>query len=248
MGFDGDTSRIRKKPHPPWYRGADANLLSAVVALSEEMESHGQIGFHWWPQAARFRTGACGMTAHGVDPDPGYECLFAPNIMREGRQFMKVEIGKEWSMRMAQLEGDAEIGAGRLAVDPVFDGETFPIAASQEEGPNVAFGRFVRLMRRQRGLTLEKLANDADVDIADLVEIEGDPHHRPEPRTAYQLANYFKVPRSGLMQMAGLTAPKDARLLDEAVRFAARSEPTAALTSEESAALEAFVAVLSEQS
>ena len=49
------------------------------------------------------------------------------------------------------------------------------------------------------------------------------------------------------MQVAGLTAPKDARLFDEAVRFAARSEPTAALTPAEGAALEAFVAVLSEQ-
>ena len=171
---------------------------------------------------------------------------------------MKLEIGKEWCIRMAQIEGDAEIGAGRLAVDPVFDGETIPAVAGDGEGSNawneahevghgLAFGRFVRLMRRQRGLTLEKLADDADVEMAVLVEIENDPHHKPELRTAYQLANYFEVPRSGLMQVAGLTAPKDARLFDEAVRFAARSEPTAELTPEESAALEAFVAVLSEQ-
>ena len=171
---------------------------------------------------------------------------------------MKLDIEKEWCIRMAQLEGDAEIGAGRLAIDPVFDGEAVPAVAGDGEGPNAwneaheighgrAFGRFVRLMRRQRGLTLEKLAGDADVDMAVLIEIENDPHHKPELRTAYQLANYFEVPRSGLMQVAGLTAPKDAKLFDEAVRFAARSEPTAELTPEESAALEAFVAVLSEQ-
>ena len=40
---------------------------------------------------------------------------------------------------------------------------------------------------------------------------------------------------------------KDAKLFDEGVRFAARSEPTAKLTPEEGAALEAFVAVLSER-
>ena len=82
--------------------------------------------------------------------------------------------------------------------------------------------------------------------MGDLVEIESDPNHRPELRTAYQLANYFKVSQSGLMQVAGLAAPKDARLFDEGVRFAVRSESTAALTPEEGAALEAFVAVLSE--
>ena len=150
-------------------------------------------------------------------------------------------------MRMAQLEGDAEIGAGRLAIDPVFDGETTSAVAGDDEGPNIAFGRFVSLMRRQRGLSLEKLADDADVDMADLVEIESDPHHKPELRTAYQLANYFNVSRSSLLQVAGLTEPKDARLFDEAVRFAARSEPMTALTPEEGAALESFVAVLSEQ-
>ena len=34
---------------------------------------------------------------------------------------MKIDISKEWCRRMAQHEGDAEIGARRLAVDPVFD-------------------------------------------------------------------------------------------------------------------------------
>lgn len=160
---------------------------------------------------------------------------------------MKIKIEKEWCLRMAELEKDAEIGAGHLAVDPVFDGEAVPVEVSDEDGSNVAFGRFVRLMRRRLGLSLEKLATAADVEMAVLVEIENDPHHKPELRTAYQLANYFGVSRSGLMQVAGLTAPKDTRLLDEAVRFAARSEPTTKLTSEESAALEAFVAVLSEQ-
>ena len=160
---------------------------------------------------------------------------------------MKMEFSKEWCMRMAQLEGNAEIGAGRLAIDSVFDGEIASGVVSDEEGTNIAFGRFVRLMRRQRAVSLEKLAEDAGVDMADLVKSESDPHHKPELRTTYQLATYFNVPQSGLMQVAGLTAPKDARLFDEAVRFAARSEPTAALTPEENAALEAFVAVLSEQ-
>lgn len=160
---------------------------------------------------------------------------------------MKIEFSKDWCLRMAQHEGDAEIGAGRLAFDPVFDGERVPTDVGEEESPNVAFGRFINLMRRQQGMSLEQLADDADVDMADLVEIERDPHHRPELRTAYQLANYFKVSQVGLMQVAGLATAKDERLFDEGVRFAARSESIAALTPEEGAALEAFVAVLSDQ-
>ncbi|MFZ1827439.1 MAG: helix-turn-helix domain-containing protein [Candidatus Competibacteraceae bacterium] len=159
---------------------------------------------------------------------------------------MRIEITKEWCLKMAQLETNTEISAGRLAFDPIFDDEQMTESKALKE-PNIAFGRFVQLMRRRHGLTLEKLADDADVEIVELVEIEEETSYRPQPRTVYQLANYFQVPRSSLLQVAGLTMPKNAQLLEEAVRFAARSEPVNALSPEESAALEAFVAVLSEQ-
>ena len=42
---------------------------------------------------------------------------------------MNLEIEKDWCIRMAHLEGDAEIGAGRLAVDPVFDDAAIPAVA-----------------------------------------------------------------------------------------------------------------------
>jgi HTH-type transcriptional regulator, competence development regulator len=32
---------------------------------------------------------------------------------------VKLEITKDWCIRMAQIEGDAEIGAGLLARDPI---------------------------------------------------------------------------------------------------------------------------------
>ena len=234
--------------------------IAVSAQISPRPRSHRTEGF------GIFRTGRTPLVAAGIrfqvntcsTPDVGFDLGAGPFVLRDnarghttsffcGGALMKVEISEEWCMRMAQLEGDAEIGAGRLAVDPVFDGEAASSATSDEEGPIIAFGRFVNLMRRHRGLSLEKLADNSDADMTDLVEIESDPHHRPEPRTVYRLANYFDVPHSGLLQMAGLATPKDATLFNEAVRFAARSEPTAALTPEEGAALESFVAVLSEQ-
>ena len=158
---------------------------------------------------------------------------------------MKIEISKDWCLKMAQLEGDSEIGAGLLASDASFTDEATPVVTDRDPTTSLAFGRFVRLMRRQRGVNIERLADEADVDVADLLEIESNPRYQPEPRTAYQLARYFDVSSSNLMQVAGLTKPKDLRLQHEAVRFAARSEPTSELTSEEGAALDAFVAVLS---
>lgn len=158
---------------------------------------------------------------------------------------MRIEITREWCLKMASLEADSEIGAGLLAIDPVF--VTNVVAAVPTEDASIAFGRFVRLMRRNRGLSVEKLADDAEVDVAELVSIEDSTHHKPEVRTVFQLANFFEVPRPNLMQLAGLSVANNNRLNEEAARFAARSDPVAALTAEEQAALEAFVAVLSEK-
>jgi HTH-type transcriptional regulator, competence development regulator len=158
---------------------------------------------------------------------------------------MRIELTKDWCMRMAQLEAGDEIGAGPLAIDPVFDGKAVSFEAPEET--TVAFSRFVRLARRNRGLSVEKLAEDADVEVAELVSIEENGQHKPDLRTVYQLANFFGVQRTNLLQVAGLTMPRDSHIVSEAVRFAARSEPVAALTSEERSALDAFVSVLSEQ-
>ena len=157
---------------------------------------------------------------------------------------MRIEITKDWCNRMAQLEADAEIGAGLLAIDPVFAAAPDSASVPAEETP-IAFGRFVRLMRRQCRLSVEALAEEADVEVVELVAIEDDTHHRPEIRTVYQLANYFKVPRANLLQIAGLTPIRSQELTEEAVRFAARSDPMAELTPAEKAALEAFVTALS---
>lgn len=46
---------------------------------------------------------------------------------------MKIEISKDWCATMAQLEADTEIGAGILAIDPVFDGEVMPVAVAPED-------------------------------------------------------------------------------------------------------------------
>lgn len=162
---------------------------------------------------------------------------------------MKIEFTKEWCLRMAALEAqstsDLDIGAGPVTKQaaPADEG-----AAAQAPDPNFAFGRFVRLMRRHRQLSLEKLAEDARVEITELVVIEEDARHVPDPRTVYQLAQQFRVPTPKLMQLAGLSQPKDARLSEEAIRFAARSEPIEELSDVERAALEAFVSVLSERS
>ena len=162
---------------------------------------------------------------------------------------MKIEITKDWCIRMARLEleagADMEIGGASSPDTPQVG--TLELSAQPVSDANIAFGRFVRLMRRHRRQTMEGLAEVAEIEITELVEIEEDNHHKPEPRTVYQLAKHFNVPTPKLMQLAGLSAPRDKGLFREAIRFAARSETVEELNEMERAALEAFVSVLSDR-
>jgi transcriptional regulator with XRE-family HTH domain len=156
---------------------------------------------------------------------------------------MKFELTREQARKIATLEGDAVVGAG----SPAFtEGEQAGISVVDCTSElRLAFGRFVALMRRNRRMTAEKLADQADIDLSELLSIEQDPHYVPEPRTVYQLANCFKVPEGRLMELAGLAIVRDVGFAQEAVRFAARSESIAKLTEEERSALEEFITLIS---
>jgi transcriptional regulator with XRE-family HTH domain len=160
---------------------------------------------------------------------------------------MRIERSKEWWLERARLEGADAIGAGLVARDPVLDERLTTGGPASREEARIAFGRFVNLMRRQRGYSMERLAEEAELDASELLVIEGDVHYIPEPRTVYRLAQTFHVSQQRLMQLAGLSAANDSSLSQEAVRFAARSESVQKLSREESTALDAFIAVLSRQ-
>jgi transcriptional regulator with XRE-family HTH domain len=156
---------------------------------------------------------------------------------------MRLERSKGWWLSKARREGDAAVGAGMLAFDPAPDER----GGSGADETRIAFGRFVNLMRRRRGFSIERLAQEAALDVSELLIIEESTNNVPDPRTIYQLAQVFDLPQRSLMALAGLTVANDQGLREEAVRFAARSESVQKLTPEESSALEAFVAVLSQQ-
>lgn len=159
---------------------------------------------------------------------------------------MKIDVTKDWCMTMARREADADVGAGLIAADPIFDGEAALDDLVREES-RLAFGRFVKLMRRGRGWSIEQLAENADIDVGEIMSIEEDAHYFPEPRTVYQMASIFSVSQGRLMELSGLSKPKDVTFVEEAVRFAARSESIEALSKEEQAALDGLISVLSEK-
>ena len=160
---------------------------------------------------------------------------------------MKLEVNKAWCLAAARREGDAEVGAGIVAFDP--EPSVKSEARAEEasvETTQIAFGRVVHLLRRQRSMNMEKVAQNARVELSELVAIENDPHFRPEPRTVSQLAHLFGVDAKAFQQLAGNAVIRDTRVREEAALFAARAGSIEKLTREESTALEQFISVLSD--
>jgi hypothetical protein len=99
---------------------------------------------------------------------------------------MKLERSKAWWMAKAATEGDGLIAAGAQDLQPSIEeapgrSETpesvagvGSISASVTDETHVAFGRFVNLMRRRRGLTIDAFAKDVQIDASELLIIEDD--------------------------------------------------------------------------
>lgn len=152
-----------------------------------------------------------------------------------------------WSQRMARMELGQEIRAGNFGLKDVPTSVQSCVLSEAGAEPKVVFARFVELMRRKRGLTVEQLADACGIEVADLINIEDEDLTGLGPRTVYQLATWFEVSVSKLMQLAGLRGVEDATLAQQGLRFAARSNSMASLTKEEREALEEFVAGLGKE-
>lgn len=156
---------------------------------------------------------------------------------------MKLEMSREWFLNKISLEEGVDVVAGSPVAMLSTGAQIFDKQAADDV--RLAFGTLVHLMRRRKTMSQEKLADDADVDLSEIVEIEHNFHYRPEPRTVYQLAKIFSLPVDRLLQLSGNTRSRDTELRQEAVRFAARSDSLEQLNHQEQAILEEFVAYLS---
>ena len=110
------------------------------------------------------------------------------------------------------------------------------------------FGRFVEFARREKQLSVEEFADQASVELAELVTLERDPDAQPRPRTVHKLAAFLNLPVGPLMELAGLAEARDSNMGTAALRFAARSETNAQLNPQEHQAYEEFIKVIVEAS
>jgi transcriptional regulator with XRE-family HTH domain len=159
---------------------------------------------------------------------------------------MNKESDRKWLKVHAALEngGFVSVGGFISTLDERGAGAEAPVGV---DALKHAFVKLLQLKRRQSKLSVEELAAKADLDMSELLRIESDEAYVATPFSVHKLAQFFKLPERPLMALAGLLKVKDAQFQQQALRFAARSEPVEKLSKEEHRALEEYVKFLCER-
>jgi len=108
-----------------------------------------------------------------------------------------------------------------------------------------SLGVLVQLLRRKKGLSVEELAAEARVDVFEVQGIELGTTLDANPRTIYQLEQYFQLPSRSLVILSG-AVNVESEIHEEAVRFAASAQGMNKLNRDEKKALNKFVKFLKE--
>lgn len=161
---------------------------------------------------------------------------------------INITLTREWARSQAKLESDGSVtsvgGLAQRASGIALKTSPTASASVPEATPDPrrqSLGKFVELSRRRLRISVEQLADQANIDLRELLAIEYASDVTPEPRTIFQLATILRVKPEPLMELAGLVVRKNTALTESAVRFAARSEPMQELSADEEAALNWFV-------
>lgn len=165
---------------------------------------------------------------------------------------MEMLVSQDWLQRRIDTDPWIDTDAGApiavlASIGMFIAPELVANEVADRERVSYSFGVFIRQLRRRDGLSIEKLAQRARIDVEELRLIEHDPHFRAKPRMVHQLSDVFKIPERSMMTLAGAMVANDNRIEEAAERFAAMSDDMSKLTREERKLLNDFVKFLAKE-
>ncbi len=163
---------------------------------------------------------------------------------------MKINITKEWLDCQPNSDDTVEIAAGPLSLDSLKEeAAAYRNSVPHREALPLAFGRLIQFARLERGWSIDVLAREAEIDIAELRLIESFSTTPAGPRTVFQLKRALRlgIPDAALQILAGHAVPTDTNTLAKAERFAAQSLSLDRLSPEQLAMFHEFVKALAER-
>ncbi|MGC1361698.1 MAG: helix-turn-helix transcriptional regulator [Silvibacterium sp.] len=175
-----------------------------------------------------------------------------------------MKFNPEWLLRVAKEEEDVRFSVGgwvsdlekefgsELTGEPRASGAAGKVnltaaAASESSDAKLVqlgnvFGQFLNMARREKGLSVQQLAQTVGMNPYDVLLLE-EGKEFPEPRIVSKIAQVFDVPPRKLAQIAGHVVP-DTTTARAALAFAASSS-TKPLEPSQKEALHEFIKALS---
>ena len=158
---------------------------------------------------------------------------------------MKMLISRELLWQKIVSDPDIDVDAGLPTAALRDDDEPARLQEIIEgdniEPPRAFLGAVLREFRRREGLTIDMLAAQTHVDVAELYCLEQDPEFRPRPRTVHKLAERLSLPQTDVARLAGAVIANENAIQVECFRFAAKSDDLSTMTPVERAQLSALV-------
>ena len=159
---------------------------------------------------------------------------------------MKMLISREQLWRKIANDPDVDVDVGLPAV--VFRDNDEPVERQEivevhggSESPRAFLGAILRELRRREGLTIDALAEQTRLDVAEIYGLEQDPAFQPRPRTVHKLAERLSLPHAQVARLAGTVIVNEDAVRVEGYRFAAKSDDLSTMTPVERAQLSALV-------
>jgi transcriptional regulator with XRE-family HTH domain len=162
---------------------------------------------------------------------------------------MNFESMRDWLARKLEHTDDLDVAAGGTTLDALRrDAESRTVTPTVLAESPTELGKVIRFVREQRGWSRLDLAELADIDEAELLQIETLVDHNISPRSVVRLADVCGFSRLGFQQLANHVAVHDFHAAnDEQLRFAARSKGVGSVTKDEFDAVCALIEVLTKR-
>lgn len=161
---------------------------------------------------------------------------------------MNFTFNREWLLKRLAISGDDNIAAGNTSLEEISRiADKRRVSPPTESERLTGIGKVVRSRREERGWTQQQLADNANVDVSDIIALEEQAGFVPSPRAVIFLADALGFSRARFKAAAGCIVPARAANDVEAIAFAANSNGIHAMSEEEFQALRALVEVLSKK-
>lgn len=109
------------------------------------------------------------------------------------------------------------------------------------------FATLLRMLRLNKGLSVEKLALEIKADVREIILLERQVGYKAKPKTLAALAMFYNIPKKPFLQISNTEKNIDSEMDHVVIRFVTESESFEKLTTQEKNLLNRTIGIISKK-